>query len=194
MTEELVNPKTLDLVGVLSGRDYPTLDIEVYFNETLGFAIYEMLKMQRSVEVLGTDEEVKSLHENLKELVEKSESEKYTLTLKAVPEEVYRGIVNKVAEEHPDETDLLGRPKPNPKGDQEFTRNVWRAYLTKITGPEGNSKIIDAADVDALLGKAPATVHAQITGAIKELREGAKAGFEYAAKGIDFLSQASPEG
>lgn len=193
MTDEL-DPKTLDLVGVLSGRDYPTLDIDVYFNEALGFAIYEMTKMQRSVEVLGSEEEVKNLHEELTSLVKKASEEKYTITLQSIPERVRTGLINKVQKEFPEKTDLMGRPQPNPEGDAAFAKGLWQAYLKKITGPDGASKVIDEKDVDTLLGEAPATVHEQINEAIHELRTGAKAGFEYAAKEVDFLSQASPEG
>lgn len=185
---------TLDLIGVLSGRDYPTLDIEVYFNEALGFSIYEMSKMLRSVEILGSEDEVKKLDSEIKGLVEKAAEHKYVITLKAIPESVRRKIITDVQEEFPEKTDLLGRPQPNLAADEEFSRRLWRAYLNKITGPDGASKVIDEADVNALLANAPRTVHEQINEGIAELQTGAKAGFEYAAKEMDFLSQASPEG
>lgn len=193
MSEEL-NPNTLDLIGVLSGRDYPELEIDVYFNEALGFSIYQLEKMLKSVEIIGSPDEVESLQDEIRDLIKKSEDQKYKITLKAVPESVYRGIMRKVQEEFPVKTDLLGREEANPKADEEFTKQLWHAYIVKVTAPDGAVKAVDKNDVDALLANAPATVHEKITSGISELRVGAKAGFEYAAREVDFLSQASPEG
>lgn len=193
MTENL-DPKTVDLIGVLSGRDYPEIEIAVYFNEKLGFAINEMRKMLRSAEVLNQVESAEALHEEIQALVQKTTSEQYTLKLRAIPEKIYRQITLKVQEEFPDKLDFLQRPTPNPEGDEAFTRYLWEAYLITISDAEGTSRAITPEDVSLIIDEAPRTVHEQINAAISELRTGAKAGFEYAAKELDFLSQASPEG
>lgn len=193
MTEEL-NPKTLDLIGVLSGRDYPTLDVPVYFNEALGFEIHQIQKELESAEKRGDTKKIKSLDEKLASKVKQAESEKYVVGMRSIPESVRRSVIAKVEEQFPQKTDLLGRAENNPKADEEFTKRMWQAYIKTVTSPEGASKAVDEADINALYANAPITVHEQITRGIQELQTGAKSGFEYAAKEVDFLSQASPEG
>lgn len=191
---ETLDPKTFDLIGVLSGRDYPELEVPVYFNEKLGFSIQQMREMLKSLELLGKDDEYRQVHEELEGLVNRTPDEKFVVTLQGVPEEVYRSIIDQVNEEHPGETDLLGREKPNPKGDAFFTKKLWQAYIRTVTAPDGRQSHVGEAEVDALIAKAPAPAQEAITKGIAELRTGSRAGFEYAVKEIDFLSSASPEG
>lgn len=193
MSEQL-DPKTFDLIGVLSGRDYPELEVPVYFNEKLGFSIQQMREMLKSLEMLGKDDEYQRVHAELEGLVERVASEKFIVTLQGIPEKVYRSIIEKVNEDFPNETDILGREKSNPKGDAAFTRSLWQAYIRTVTAPDGRQSHVGEAEVDALIANAPAVAQEAITRGISELRTGSKAGFEYAAKEIDFLSSASPEG
>lgn len=193
MSEKL-DPKTLDLVGVLSGRDFPELEVPVYFNEKLGFSIYQMKEKLKSLELLGKEEEYQKVHEELEGLIKRSEEDKYVITLRGIPEKVYRSILDQVNEEFPEETDILGREKPNPKGDALFTKKLWQAYIQNVTGPTGAQTLVGDTEVDALLNQAPAPAQEAITKGISELRTGAKAGFEYAVQEVDFLSNASPEG
>ena len=189
MSEQL-NPKTFDLIGVLSGRDYPELEVPVYFNEKLGFEIHRIQKKIREAELRADSEAIKALDAEKDALVKSAVSEKYVVTLQGIPEEVYRSILSKVEEEFPNETDFVGNVKPNPKGDSLFTRKLWEAYLREVTAPDGTKNFVGEKEVDALIAKAPAAAQEAITGGISELRTGAKAGFEYAAKEVDFLSPA----
>lgn len=191
---EPLDPKKLDLIGVLSGRDYPELEVPVYFNEKLGFSIQQMREMLKSLEMLGKDDEYRRVHEELEGLVKRTEDEKFVVTLRGIPEKVYRSIVDLVNEEHPDERDFLGQPKPNPKGDALFTRKLCEAYLLKVVGPSGSETLVGQEEVQAIIDHAPAPAQEAITKGISELRTGSKAGFEYAVKELDFLSSASPEG
>lgn len=189
MSEQL-DPKTFDLIGVLSGRDYPELEVPVYFNEKLGFEIHQIQKKIAEAEARGDSETLESLDVERDTLVKQAESEKYVVTLQGIPEKVYRSIIDQVNEEHPNETDLLGREKPNPKGDALFTKKLWQAYIRTVTAPDGAQNHIGEAEVDALIASAPAVAQEAITKGISELRTGSKAGFEYAAKEVDFLSPA----
>lgn len=193
MSEQL-DPKKLDLIGVLSGRDYPELEVPVYFNEKLGFEIHQLQKKIAEAEVRGDSKTLEALDSERDNLVKQAEAEKYVVTLQGIPEKVYRSIIDQVNEEHPNETDLLGREKPNPKGDALFTKKLWQAYIRTVTAPDGSQNHVGEAEVDALIANAPAVAQEAITKGISELRTGSKAGFEYAAKEIDFLSSASPEG
>lgn len=188
------NPKTLDLIGVLSGRDYPTLDIEVYFNETLGFEIGQLQDEISSSEARGDEAALAELDKKKADLLSQYENEKYVVTLQAIPEKVRRRIMEKIQEDFPEETDLLGRPKPNPGADTAFAEEMWKSYLRTVTSPDGTSKVVDEADITALLNDAPALAQEAITRGIADLQTRSARGFEFAAKEVDFLSQASPEG
>lgn len=189
MSEQL-DPKTFDLIGVLSGRDYPELEVPVYFNERLGFEIHRVQKKIAEAEVRGDSKALEALDAELNGLVKQAESEKFVVTLQGIPEKVYRSIIEKVNEDFPNETDILGREKSNPKGDAAFTRNLWQAYIRTVTSPDGSQNHVGEAEVDALIANAPAVTQEAITKGISELRTGSKAGFEYAAKEVDFLSPA----
>lgn len=193
MSEEL-NHKTFDLIGVLSGRDYPTHDVTVFFNESLGFKIHSLKKDLDKATITDDKEEAKSIDGELEDLYGKVKDETYTVRLKAIPESLRRDIMTKINEEFPDETDLLGRTKPNPRADNEFTKKFWLAYIEYIKAPDGSQAFVDEKEVDALMNSAPISVHEAINNGIRELQTGAKSGFEAAAKEVDFLSIASPEG
>lgn len=191
---ETLDPKKLDLIGVLSGRDYPELEVPVYFNEKLGFEIHQLQKKIAEVEARGDSKTLEALDAERDKLVNQAESEKFVVTLQGIPEKVYRSIVDQVNEEHPNETDLFGREKSNPKGDELFTKKLWQAYIRTVTAPDGAQNHVGEAEVDALIAQAPSPAQEAITRGITELRTGSKSGFEYAVKELDFLSSASPEG
>lgn len=190
MTEQL-DHKTFDLVAVLAGRDYPTIDVPLYFNEKLGFEIYQLEKQRNRTFDEG---EARKLDEQFDVLAKRAESEKYTALLKAIPEQVRRDIYSKVNEEFPTKKDLLGREEQNPEADTSFTKRLWAVYIQKITAPDGSTSSVDETAVEALYANAPTTVHEALNSGISELQTGARAGFESAAKEVNFLSDASPEG
>lgn len=193
MTEEL-NPQTFDLIAALSGRSYPTLDVTIYLDEALGFEIHKLQGDLASAEARGDEEESARLYKEKAAKVKQASQEAFTVTLKSIPESVRRTVIAKVQEDFPEKSDLLGRPLPNPAADEEFTKKMWRAYIVSVTAPDGSVKAVDEADVNALYANAPNSAIEAITVGIRELQTGASAGYEHAAKEIDFLSQASPEG
>lgn len=193
MSEQL-NPKTFDLVGVLSGRDYPTLDIDVYFEEALGFEIQRARETLRNLTLLGKDDEAKIVAESLEDLVRQTQQHKCTITLKSVPAKVNRDILKKVQADHPSDGAMFGIPVSNPEQDEAYTLAQWLVYSQVLTTPDGSTIVLDEEQVQAIWDHAPQAVHKQISDGIKELQSGGASGFEYAAKEIDFLSQASPEG
>lgn len=193
MTEEL-NPQTFDLIGALSGRDYPEIEVTIHLNETLGFEINQLQKELASAEARGDEKESARLFEEKSEKVRQTEKEGVVATLKSIPESVRRSIISKIQEDFPEKNDLLGRPQPNPAADEAFTKKMWQAYLVSVKGPEGGVKSVDEADVNALYANAPSSAHEAINAGIRDLQTGSSAGYEHAAKEVDFLSQASPEG
>lgn len=192
MTEEL-DHKTFDLIAVLSGRDYPTTEVKFYLNENLGLEIYRVEKKRQEALVLSP-EEADGLDAEYKELVEKAKSEQYTAQLKSVSEQVRRDVINQVRDKFPVKTNMLGVEEPNPAGDEMFTKKMWSIYLQSITNPSGAVTPVTPDIVEAIYNSAPGVVHEAINGGIAELQMGPKAGFESAAKELNFLSDASPEG
>lgn len=193
MTEEL-NHKTFNLIEVLSGRSFPEHSVPVFFNEELGFEIYTLNREIERAVLLDNKEEAKKKDDEFQSLLQKAANERYVVHLKGIPEVLRRDIISKIQEEFPDETDILGRAKPNPKADNEFTKRMWTAYIEYIESPDGSQAFVDEAEAAALFDTAPMSVHESINEGIKELQVGAKSGFESAAKEVDFLSIASPEG
>lgn len=183
--------KTFDLIGVLSGRDYPEVEVPVYFNESVGFELFQI--DQRRNKAVG-EKELAELDEKYAALVKKAEKEQYTVLLKSIPESVRRDIFNSVNDEFPSKKDMLGREEAHPRADEEFSKRMWQAYIRKVTDPEGAVALTDEASVNALYANAPASVHEAINKGIAELQIGPKAAFEQMAKDANFLSDASPEG
>lgn len=190
MSEQL-DHKTFDLIGVLSGRDYPTLEVPVYFNEAIGFKLFQ-IDQRRNLSV--GEAELAELDAEYADLVEKARSEEYKVLLKSIPESVRRDVFNKVNEEFPAKKDLLGREEPNPKADEEFTKGMWAVYIQKVTDPSGAVATADERVINALYANAPTSVHEAINKGIAELQVGPKSAFEQMAKDTNFLSDASPEG
>lgn len=190
MSEQL-DHKTFDLIRVLSGRDYPTLEVPVYFNEAIGFELFQI--DQRRNKAVG-EEELAELDKRYEELVSQAKSEEYTVLLKSIPESVRRDVFNKVNEEFPSKKDLLGREEVHPQADEEFSKRMWAVYIQKVTDPSGAVATVDEATVNALYANAPTSVHEAINKGIAELQVGPKSAFEQVAKDANFLSDASPEG
>lgn len=193
MTEEL-NAQSFDLIGALSGRDYPELEVTIYLNETLGFEVSQLQEEIQIAEKGGDLAKSEELYEALQAKIKKAAGEAYSVTLKAIPESVRRKIHNQIAEDFPEKTDVFGRPQIDPEADEAFTKKMWQAYIRSVKNPLGQVKKVDEADINALYANAPNAAHVTITSAIRKLQEGATAGYEHVVQELGFLSQASPEG
>ena len=189
-----LNFETLDLVGILSGQDYPTHEVSVYFDEILGSTINTLHRKQRLAILTGDEEAVKTLTKELDALVLKTVEARHVVTLKQVPPEVTREVYKTVEKLYPTKFNFLGQAEPNAEANEEFIRQTWAVYMVRITDHTGAYKNVTDADVELIFNKAPESAQEAIQEGIKELKEGASSGFDYAAKQVDFLSSASPEG
>lgn len=192
MTEEL-NHKTFDLISVLAGRDYPTHEVPIYLEENIGLEIYRLEK-KRSEALVLAPEEADELDKQHSALVESAKSEQYTVKLKSIPERVRRDIIHTVESEFPTKRNMIGQEEPNPEGNEAFTKKMWAVYIQTITDPDGAVTTVNDAIIDSIYDNAPGVAHEAINDGIAELQVGPKAGFESAAKELNFLSDASPEG
>ena len=191
MSEQL-DHKTFDLLGVLSGRDYPTHEVDIYLNEALGFELFQVEQKRRDASLPEGGRA--KLDEEFRGLMARAEKEKFTVRMKAVPEQVRMDIVQKLEEEYPEKKDFMGKPQENLEKDTEFTKRMWRAYIQAVVDPSGAVATVGEEEVNALYANAPSTAHDTINTGLAELQIGPKAGFEAKAKETNFLSEASPEG
>lgn len=188
---ETPDAKTFDLIGYLSGRDLPTREVKVPFDEDL---LLEIQEVSQARQALGLEEEdMAKLDAQMKALEERYRDESFTLTLKALPESVRRDITDKVLEEYPSEKDSFGRETPHPDSDAAFALATWAAYIVTVTDPSGNSDTVGESGAKALYDNAPAAVHVAINEGIGGLMAGSTRGYQV-AKELNFLSEASPEG
>lgn len=192
---ESLNPMTFDLAGVLANRDYPTLDIKAHFDEATGFAIDQAHDKIREAELMGDTEATKALYKAVEEFTKKVQDQAYTITLKSIPERVRRNLLKSVKSEFPDEINALtGIPEQNIEADEAYLKKVWAAYCQVITPPGGVPTVLSEEDIRVIYDQAPSHVYDSISEGIKKLQTGSKRGFEIAARDVDFLSLASPEG
>lgn len=191
MTEEL-DHKTFDLMAVLTGRDYPTLEVPIYFNDQAWVEINQLDKRRKQEQDQAARDE---LSDRFEALVEEASKQKFTVLLKSAPEQLRRDILAKVNEEFPPKkSPVFGGEEPHPKAEEALTKRLWAVYIQKITDPSGAITTLSEDSVEALYRDSPQSVVEAITSGIIELQTGAKSGFEAAAKETNFLSDASPEG
>lgn len=193
MAEEL-DYKTFDLVEVLSGRAYPETEVEVYFDENLGFTIQKVREAIDEADRRGEDETASKLQKELDSLVEQVADAKYTVHLKGVDESKKKAILRDVREEFPPKRNPFGVEEENLDADEAYTRKLWALMIVRIEDPKGAISLMNEELAKFLQDKAPKSAQVAINKGIHELEKGSEAGFEFAAKEVPFLSIASPEG
>lgn len=182
-----LNHETFDLAAVLSGAAFPEVDVDVYFNEAVGFEIYKAEQLLESSEIQENAKLEKDLQKKLTKLRKEAESQKFTVTLKGIPESVRKTCNMKAREKFPPETTFLGTEQPDPERDDYFNALLWKYSITKVTDPEGKVAIPTEDQIQELREAVGRTAVQAITDGIRELTEGPKAGFEGKARDSDFL-------
>lgn len=186
MSEEL-NHETFDLGSVLTGAAFPETDVEVFFNESIGFEIYKAEQLLRQAEMLDSTEEAKDLNEKLENLREEAKTQKFTITLKGVPESTRKICNTKAREKFPPETTLFGTEQADPARDDLFNALMWKHSIVKVTDPAGRVAIPTEEDIENLRNAVGRTAVQAITEGIRELTEGPKSAFEGNAQETSFL-------
>lgn len=183
MSEEL-DHKTFDLAAVLAGADYPTLEVDVYFDERVGFELYLLRKEIKTCE----DPEAKeNLQTRLEDLLEKSSESKYVVTVKGLPESARKIADAKSRKKFDTEYNLLNQEVPNAQRDDYYNLLLWQESIVKITAPNGAVAEPTPEEIESLRSSVGRSVVAAISEAIRDLQEGARAGFENKAQDTSFL-------
>lgn len=194
MSEETLDYKTFDLGEVLSGVSFPENDIEIYFDETIGWAIYKAEKALYDAEIRDKGDEARDLAEKLDSLKAEVPRHRYVVTVRGVPESVRKMCNAKSLEKFPPEYSFLGQIQPDTDRDDYYNALLWQESIVKVTSPDGAVAIPNEDQILKLRNSVGRTVVSALTEGINELITGAKSGFEKAAQDTSFLSDASPEG
>jgi hypothetical protein len=190
MTEE-VTPKTFDLASALAGINYPSVEVDVYFDEALA---YEIALLNEQLDLLsrsGDTEKYQSLQKTFDNFIAKVEEHKFTFTIKGVPANIENSILETIRQQFPVKKNALGMAESdNVESDVAYMEMVLQAYINKIVAPD--KSIIQSPtieDIRTLRKNAPSHVLKKIEEAIIELKNKTSNGFELGIKSADFLSK-----
>lgn len=191
------DPMVLDILGILDGTEYPTVDVDVFFDQRLAFEVYRAKRALDTAALRADADEYTEAEGVYHELLAKLAEQKYVFTLQAKPREFRKQVLKKVEETYPDatETNFLGQVISRPEVDELFTDLIWQGQIIKITGPDGRVRENPSlTEVQAIRAKAPDHALKTIAEGLRELDEGMASGFDDAVRSVDFLSEPSPEG
>ena len=179
-----MDAKTFDLSEMLSGINYPTVDVPVFLNEDLAFRIADL------DERIAKHPEDEALETERESLVEEAKKFLYVVHLKGISRDTYLTALEQVTSEHKPETDSLGRLKPNPEGDAALERKLWALYIESVTDPSGRTVDgVSEEEAHGLIRNLPYTAVEAIGQGISDLSLKTRKGFEDLALETDFLSQ-----
>lgn len=191
--------KTLDLASVLSGIGFPEDDVEVYFDESIGYEVYKAEQTLHLTEIRGNEEELRSLAEKLDDLKRKARDSVFTVTVRGIPEATRRACDKKARDKFPVSYSFLGQAEPDPERDDYYNALIWAASIVKVTDSEGRVAVPTEQDIVDLRSKVGRSFISTITKALDELVSGvsegleSSKGFEQEVQDVDFLSGASQE-
>jgi len=190
MTEE-VTPKTFDLAAALTGINYPSINVEVYFDEALAFEVAELNRKLEILSAAGNTDEYAEVEKKFDKFLKQVDKHKFVFTIKGVPAHVENGITEILKEKYPVKRNALGiAESENLDADNEYVELIFHSYIAKIVAPDGS--IIEPPSIDdirVLRSNAPVHVLGKIQQAIIDLKTKIANGFELGIKGTDFLLQ-----
>lgn len=193
MTEAL-DANTFDLAEMFAGISYPKEIIPVYTNPGVGYEIHKLSEEAKEAVVLKDEDKAKEISEKRDNLIAESEKFRYEFTLQGHSRGEREAILAKVKAEFPPETDWMGREKWSDEADRLHVNLTWALHIAQIKAPNGAVNTAPTGEsIELLRANLPDSEQARIEAGIKELSEGAKAGFETLAQEHDFLSSASVE-
>lgn len=182
--------ESFDLGEVLSGAAFPELDVEVFFDETVGFALHQADKQLRRAEILGEQEVIDDLEEKIAELRKQADGVKFIVTLRGLPESTRKVCNLKARKKYEPEVTFLGTEQPDPERDDYFNALLWQHSIVKVTDPKGRVAVPTEDDILKLRNAVGRTAVKAITDGVKELSEGPMSAFESDAQEKSFLPDA----
>jgi len=194
MTE--LSHETFDIAEAIAGVNFPEVEVPIYFDEAVGFELYQAQETLREVEIREDNKEaLRAVYDRIDELKSRAAGARYLVTLRGLPASTFQTIDRQGEEKFPSKDALIpGLQTENPEKDQFTSELVWRHSIVKITNPAGAVSIPTEDQIIQLREKTGVSVFQSIHLGLQELRTGTKSGFEQAAQDTSFLSDASTEG
>lgn len=187
--DESLDYKTFDLGEFLAGANRPTEVVSVYMDEDLGYLINTTNRELQRLSNLGRADEYTILEEKFLGLIEAAKETRFEVHLKGVSRKMRRDILTSILAEFPSKTDLFGRPENNAAGQEAYAKKLWSVHIQKIVRADGSVlEPVTPEDIQVFRDFAPDPAVDAIDGAIAELTDGVKSGFELAAQDTGFLS------
>lgn len=189
------NPDTFDLIGAIEGIVRPEETVNFLFDEKAAQTVNNIENELKRLAMLGKTEEYDNLDKVKNNLIEGLKDSIYKVTVRAIPREVKKAIIEKAEAKHPDQSTPLGVPVPNHAGVEYLNLLKWQAMIVGFEAPNGakaNIPLSDA-DIEHLVNRGPEASLRALGEAVDELETGARSGYEQVVQGLNFLSERSPE-
>lgn len=149
IAEEASKPGKFNFLDRVTGRNYPTDEVEVYLDEAAGHRM-ERLRDQIISTPTANEEGVKlrlELEEQLEIERAAAAASRYVFHIEGIPVDEYDAVVIEAQKLYPLEyiesrnplTMALERqPKESEDREQYFRVHIWAKYIRKIVDPDGN--------------------------------------------------------
>lgn len=195
---EAPNPKELDLLGVLAGRDLPEDEVLICVDEAGAYALSTINEEIRKHTILARGDDSGVSEDTLTELTASRErlihglrDSSYTFKFKGILKSARNNLREEAFKKYPEPKNLDKRAAdPNQdKRDEYFRTGLIAAHLKSITDPNGAVfNNITPEYVREMMDALPEHSAEQVVLAVAKFQDATRAGFEAAAKGTDFLS------
>lgn len=188
---EQVSPKTFDLGAVLAGFEYPKDVVDVYFDESVAYAISVLNEKMDKFSKLGDMEAYAAAEAALDELIGQMKDRKYEFHIQAISTRQRKAIEAQVSASKKDSPATpLAQFVRDPELDELYATLIMQAMVTKIVAPSG--AVIENPSFDECVefrGNAPEFALQALEGGILAMGERISRGFETTVKSADFLSK-----
>lgn len=137
-------PGNFSFVERLSGRNYPTEQLDVYLDEAAG---YKLMKLELELIAARDANQAELIEKQIDYLREKAQDSRYTIHLEGISTEEYDAVVGKAQAEYPIEYRESRNPLTlaaerfaveNDDRDHYFRIHSWAKFIRKIEDAKGN--------------------------------------------------------
>lgn len=140
---EMSKPGKFSLIERLQNRNMPTEDVDVYFDEKLG---WDLMRLEEKLANTKKHDEANAINDKIKRVKAELEKSKYVFTLQGVDNERYDAIIAESEESFPNEYEESANPLTgqktkvlieNEERDALFNTLFLAECITKVTDPDG---------------------------------------------------------
>lgn len=190
LVEEAKKPGKFNIVSVLKERAYPSIDVDVYLDESKAFEASQISEKIKDAELQvarktggpadAARKRVDGFKAELEAIKESIADSKYVFTISGISEGKREEILNIAVAKYPIEYEESTSPISgevtrkeieNEDRDKLFTNLLWREQIVKITAPNGDVQDgLTIEDVVELRSSLPIAGSGKINEAIEKVR------------------------